>query len=84
MATSAEQTLHEAMEAFNFSGAPVGALRFGQGHINDTFCLHVERGEERFRLLEQALAEDPLGRGTPFFAPVPPCGGRDGQNKYSL
>lgn len=47
MASQAELLLPEVMAAFPFGGSPVGALRFGQGHINDTFCLHVERGNDR-------------------------------------
>lgn len=45
MANAAEQTLHEALAAYDFGGQPAGALRFGQGHINDTFCVYVQTPE---------------------------------------
>ena len=52
MAQQAEHTLSQALAAFDFGGPAQGALRFGEGHINDTF-------------LEQPLepAEGPAGGG---------------------
>lgn len=41
MAT-AEQTLNEVLEAFDFGNPVVGAVRYGCGHINDTFCVHTQ------------------------------------------
>ena len=38
----AEQTLHEVLEAFDFGAPVVGAIRYGQGHINDTFVVHTQ------------------------------------------
>ncbi|WP_295747264.1 aminoglycoside phosphotransferase family protein [uncultured Oscillibacter sp.] len=38
----AEQTLQEALAAFDFGAPVVGALRYGQGHINDTFVVHTQ------------------------------------------
>ena len=38
---AAEQTLQEVLEAFDFGAPVVGAIRYGQGHINDTFCVHT-------------------------------------------
>ena len=38
----AEQTLQEVLEAFDFGHPVVGAMRFGYGHINDTFCVHTQ------------------------------------------
>ena len=40
----AEQYLQEALDAFDFGGKIVGAVRFGSGHINDTFCVHTQPG----------------------------------------
>ncbi len=34
--------LNEALEAFDFGAPVVGAIRFGQGHINDTFVVHTQ------------------------------------------
>lgn len=41
----AEQTLQEALAAFDFGGQVVGAVRHGAGHINDTFCVHTQQGD---------------------------------------
>ncbi|MFV0411964.1 MAG: phosphotransferase enzyme family protein [Oscillospiraceae bacterium] len=41
----AEQTLQEALGGWNFAGAIAGALRYGQGHINDTFCVYTQTPE---------------------------------------
>lgn len=39
---AAEETLAEALNAFDFGYPVVGALRYGHGHINDTFCVHTQ------------------------------------------
>lgn len=39
---TAEQCLAEALSAFDFGAPVVGALRYGQGHINDTFVVHTQ------------------------------------------
>ena len=41
----AEQFLQDALAAFAFGGEVVGAVRYGSGHINDTFCVHTQPGE---------------------------------------
>ena len=46
MAVAAEQTLAEVLEAFDFGSPVVGAMRFGHGHINDTFCVHTQPEDE--------------------------------------
>ena len=38
----AEQTLHEVLEAFDFGAPVVRAIRYGCGHINDTFVVHTQ------------------------------------------
>lgn len=38
----AEQVLQEVLGAFDFGAPVVGAVRYGQGHINDTFCVHTQ------------------------------------------
>jgi len=38
----AEAYLSEVLSAFDFGAPPVGAVRFGQGHINDTFVVHTQ------------------------------------------
>ncbi|HIT31594.1 MAG TPA: aminoglycoside phosphotransferase family protein [Candidatus Enterenecus stercoripullorum] len=45
----AEQYLQEALAAFDFKGQVVGAVRYGSGHINDTFCVHTQPGEDPCR-----------------------------------
>ena len=38
----AEDCLGEALAAFDFGAPVVGAVRYGAGHINDTFCVHTQ------------------------------------------
>ena len=38
----AEQTLSKVLEAFDFGAPVVGAIRYGCGHINDTFVVHTQ------------------------------------------
>lgn len=38
----AEETLTEALSGFDFGGEIVGAVRYGKGHINDTFCVYTQ------------------------------------------
>ena len=38
----AEAYLGEVLSAFDFGAPVVGAVRFGQGHINDTFVVHTQ------------------------------------------
>ena len=45
----AEQFLQDALAAFDFGGEVVGAVRYGSGHINDTFCVHTQPGEDPCR-----------------------------------
>ena len=40
--SAAETVLSEVLEAFDFGNPVVGAMRFGYGHINDTFCVHTQ------------------------------------------
>ena len=47
--SQAENLLNEALAAFDFGGELVGAVRYGSGHINDTFCVHTQPGEEPCR-----------------------------------
>ncbi len=46
MSVEAEVTLQEALEAFDFGAPLVGAVRYGHGHINDTFCVHTQPDDE--------------------------------------
>lgn len=38
----AEETLPQALTGFDFGGEIVGAVRYGKGHINDTFCVYTQ------------------------------------------
>ena len=40
--SAAEERLQEALAAFDFGAPVVGALRYGKGHINDTFVVHTQ------------------------------------------
>ena len=37
-----QKALGEALGAFDLGAPVVGAIRFGQGHINDTFVVHTQ------------------------------------------
>ena len=59
MAIAAEQTLSEVLEAFDFGAPVVGAIRYGEGHINDTFCVHTQPADiccRRFILQRMSAA----------------------------
>ena len=47
--SEAEKLLNEALAAYDFGGQLVGAVRYGSGHINDTFVVHTQPGEEPCR-----------------------------------
>ena len=47
--SQAENLLNEALTAFDFGGELVGAVRYGSGHINDTFVVHTQPGEDPCR-----------------------------------
>ena len=47
--TTAEETLAEVLEAFDFGAPVVGAARYGHGHINDTFCVHTQPEDDACR-----------------------------------
>ena len=41
----AQLRLQQALDAYDFGGQVVGAVRYGSGHINETFCVHTQPGE---------------------------------------
>lgn len=52
----AEKIIHEALAAYDFGGQVVGAVRYGQGHINDTFCGYIQTPEgEALRYILQRV-----------------------------
>jgi len=40
--STAEAVLNEVLGAYDFGAPVVGAMRYGCGHINDTFCVHTQ------------------------------------------
>ena len=40
--SAAEERLQEVLSAFDFGAPVVGAIRYGAGHINDTFVVHTQ------------------------------------------
>ncbi|WP_367925025.1 phosphotransferase enzyme family protein [uncultured Ruthenibacterium sp.] len=42
MEKTAEQVLQEALSAWDWNAEVVGAIRYGAGHINDTFCVYTQ------------------------------------------
>ena len=47
MYKTVEEALPEVLTAFDFGGTPTKAERFGEGHINDTFCVTVTKDDGR-------------------------------------
>lgn len=47
--SKAEDRLQEALGAFDFGAEVVGAVRYGSGHVNDTFCVHAQPPESDCR-----------------------------------
>ena len=45
----AKHILDEVLAAYDFGAPVVGAARYGNGHINDTFCVHTQPPEEDCR-----------------------------------
>lgn len=63
---TAEQTLNEVLGAYDFCAPVVGAMRYGHGHINDTFCVHTQPADDGCRtyILQRMSAnafKDPAG-----------------------
>ncbi len=62
----AEIRLEDAIAAFEFPGVIVGAVRYGNGHVNDTFCVYVQLEDgtpERYILqrINTNTFKDPVG-----------------------
>ncbi len=53
--SGAERCLSEVLEAFDFGGIVAEAVRYGSGHINDTFCVRIQSGK-RFILQRLSAA----------------------------
>lgn len=55
----AEQTVEEAVAAFPLEGIHVGAVRYGEGHINDTFCVYrqLKSGDTKRYILQRISSE---------------------------
>lgn len=47
--TPVERHVGEALAAFDFGADVVGAVRYGAGHVNDTFCVHTQPEEAMCR-----------------------------------
>ena len=53
-----DMILHEVLGAFDFPATLVGAVRYGQGHINDTFCVLCQPQEgDCIRFILQGLSK---------------------------
>ena len=44
-----EERLQEALAGFEFDGTPVLQGKYGNGHINFTYLIHVTQGEQTVR-----------------------------------
>ena len=49
----AEDRLQEALDAFDFGASVLDAQRYGQGHINDTFCVQTQGAQGRRFILQR-------------------------------
>ena len=58
MSSPAEKFVQNALAAYDLKGQAAGALRYGKGHINDTFCVYVqtEEGDCRRFILQRMSA----------------------------
>ncbi len=55
--SKAEAYLQSALEAYDWGAPLVGAVRYGSGHINDTFCVHTQPKEgDGFRFILQRIS----------------------------
>ena len=53
-----EAILHEVIPAFDFPETPLGVVRYGSGHINDTFCVVCQPQEGKaIRFILQGLSK---------------------------
>jgi hypothetical protein len=73
MRQEAELRLNDAIQAFPYEGKAVGAVRYGNGHVNDTFCLYtqLDSGEPMRYILQRINTEtfkDPDGLMENIFA----------------
>ena len=52
-----ESVLQDVLSAYDFPATLVGAVRYGQGHINDTFCVLCQPQEgDCIRFILQGLS----------------------------
>lgn len=56
----------EAMEAFPFPGVIVDVVKYGNGHVHSTYCLHVQTKDERrckyiLQKINHFAFKDPVG-----------------------
>lgn len=56
MGNVSQAALQEAMAAWGFDKTAVKAERYGQGHINDTFCVEAQEGQEQHRYILQRMS----------------------------
>ncbi len=55
--SAAELKLSQALDAYDWGAPLVGAVRYGCGHINDTFCVHTQPKEGNgFRFILQRVS----------------------------
>ena len=52
-----DPVLQEVLAAYDFPATMIGAVRYGQGHINDTFCVICQPQEgDAVRYILQGLS----------------------------
>ncbi|MDD3430251.1 MAG: aminoglycoside phosphotransferase family protein [Oscillospiraceae bacterium] len=43
MKSTTDEMIQETLAAYDFGGQIVGTVRYGEGHINDTFCVYTQQ-----------------------------------------
>ena len=56
MRNVSEAVMQEALAAWNFDKTAVKVERYGQGHINDTFCVETQEGQDKYRYILQRMS----------------------------
>ena len=56
MRNVSEAVMQEALAAWNFDKTAVKVERYGQGHINDTFCVKTQEGQDKYRYILQRMS----------------------------
>lgn len=57
MGNVSEAVMQEAMAAWGFDKTVIEVVRYGKGHINDTFCVETQEGQKKRRYILQRMSK---------------------------